>query len=97
MRTERDIIFFDIRGVGVSQRLGFEECLVLALENTARADQITALQAAAARFLNRQWRGHSFTSGPCGPGPASSQRHVLGAIYLKGDRPQPVHNSFQCS
>jgi len=51
VRTERDIIFFDIRGVGVSQRLGFEECLVLALENTARADQITALQAAAARFL----------------------------------------------
>jgi len=51
VRTEREIIFFDIRGVGVSQRLGFEECLVLALENTAAADQITALQAAAARFL----------------------------------------------
>ncbi len=51
VRTERDIIFFDIRGVGVSQRLGFEECLVLALENVAPADQITALQAAAVRFL----------------------------------------------
>ncbi|MFD0978261.1 hypothetical protein [Tropicimonas aquimaris] len=46
VRTERDIIFFDIRGVGVSQRLGFEECLVLALENNAPADQINALQAA---------------------------------------------------
>ncbi|NDR57909.1 alpha/beta hydrolase [Aliiruegeria sabulilitoris] len=51
VRTERDIIFFDIRGVGVSQRLGFEECLVLALENNAPADQINALQAAAVRFL----------------------------------------------
>jgi len=51
VRADRDIIFFDIRGVGASQRLGFEECLVLALENDAPADQIEALQAAATRFL----------------------------------------------
>ena len=51
VRADRDIIFFDIRGVGVSQRLGFEECLVLALEKGAPTDQIEALQAAATRFL----------------------------------------------
>ncbi|WP_108839215.1 alpha/beta hydrolase [Tateyamaria sp. Alg231-49] len=51
VRFERDIIFFDIRGAGVSQRLGVEECLVLALQNGAPTDQIAALQSAATRFL----------------------------------------------
>jgi len=35
LRPDRDIILFDIRGVGLSQRLGFDECLVLALQNDA--------------------------------------------------------------
>jgi len=51
LRAHRDIIFFDIRGVGASQRLGFEECLVLAVEKGAPTDQIDALQAAASSFL----------------------------------------------
>jgi len=51
VRTDRDIIFFDIRGVGLSQRLGVEECLVLALENGAPTERIEGLQAAAVRFL----------------------------------------------
>jgi len=51
LRADRDIIFIDIRGVGASQRLGFEECLVLAVEKGAPTEQIEALQAAASRFL----------------------------------------------
>ncbi len=51
VRSDRDIILFDIRGVGMSQRLGVEECLVLALESGAPTEQIEGLQAAAARFL----------------------------------------------
>lgn len=47
LRTDRDIIRLDQRGTGFSQRLGWEECLVLALQNDAPPDQIEALQAAA--------------------------------------------------
>ena len=47
LRDERDIVFMDIRGVGVSQRLGWEECLVLALQNDAPAADIAALREAA--------------------------------------------------
>lgn len=49
LQPERDIIFFDTRGLGLSQRLGFEECLVLALQNGAPTEQIEALKAAARR------------------------------------------------
>ena len=51
LRPNRDIIFFDTRGLGLSQRLGFEECLVLAMQNDAPADQIEALEAAAPNLL----------------------------------------------
>jgi len=51
LRSERDIILFDIRGSGVSQRLGFEECLVLALRNGAPVEKIQALETAATRLL----------------------------------------------
>ncbi len=47
LRPARDIIFYDIRGTGFSPRLGFQECLVLALRNGAPAEQIEALQVAA--------------------------------------------------
>lgn len=47
LRTDRDIIRLDQRGTGFSQRLGWEECLVLALQNDAPPAQIEALQAAA--------------------------------------------------
>ncbi len=53
LRPERDLIFFDTRGLGLSQRLGFEECLVLALQNDAPAEQIEALQTAAPNLLAR--------------------------------------------
>ena len=51
LRPDRDLIFFDTRGLGLSQRLGFEECLVLAMQHDAPADQIAALQAAAPNLL----------------------------------------------
>jgi pimeloyl-ACP methyl ester carboxylesterase len=51
LRPDRDIILFDIRGIGASQRLGFEECLVLALQNGAPAEQLEALQEAAPGLL----------------------------------------------
>ena len=47
LRADRDIILLDQRGTGYSQRLGYEECLVLALQNDAPAAQIEALQVAA--------------------------------------------------
>ena len=47
LRADRDIILLDQRGTGFSQRLGYEECLVLALQNDAPAAQIEALQVAA--------------------------------------------------
>jgi pimeloyl-ACP methyl ester carboxylesterase len=53
LRPDRDLIFFDIRGLGLSQRLGFEECLVLALQNGAPAEQIAALQVAAPNLLTK--------------------------------------------
>ena len=51
LRPDRDLIFFDTRGLGLSQRLGFEECLVLAMQNDAPADQIAAMEAAAPNLL----------------------------------------------
>ena len=51
LRPDRDLIFFDTRGLGLSQRLGFEECLVLVMQNDAPADQIEALEAAAPNLL----------------------------------------------
>jgi len=53
LRPDRDLIIFDIRGVGLSQRLGFEECLVLAMQNDAPADQIEALRTAAPNLVAR--------------------------------------------
>jgi len=53
LRPEHDLIFFDTRGLGLSQRLGFEECLVLAMQNDAPAEQIEALQTAAPNLLAR--------------------------------------------
>jgi pimeloyl-ACP methyl ester carboxylesterase len=47
LQTDRDIIRLDQRGTGFSQRLGWEECLVLALQNDAPPAQVEALQAAA--------------------------------------------------
>ncbi len=47
LRTDRDIVLLDQRGTGFSQRLGWEECLVLALQNDASPDQVEALRAAA--------------------------------------------------
>jgi pimeloyl-ACP methyl ester carboxylesterase len=47
LRTDRDIVLLDQRGTGFSQRLGWEECLVLALQNDAPPDQVEALRAAA--------------------------------------------------
>ena len=47
LRDERDIVFMDIRGAGVSQRLGWEECLVLALQDGAPAADVAALREAA--------------------------------------------------
>ena len=51
LRPDRDIILLDIRGVGQSQRLGYEECLVLALQNGAPAEQVEAVAEAAANLL----------------------------------------------
>lgn len=51
LRPDRDLIFFDIRGSGLSQRLGFEECLVLVLQNDAPTEQIEALRTAAPNLL----------------------------------------------
>jgi len=51
LRPEHDLIFFDTRGLGLSQRLGFEECLVLAMQNDAPAEQIEALRTAAPNLL----------------------------------------------
>jgi len=51
LRGDRDIIYFDYRGVGLSQRLGFEECLVLALQNDAPAEQIATLRTAVPNLL----------------------------------------------
>jgi len=51
LRPDRDIILFDIRGIGASQRLGFEECLVLALKNGAPAEQLEALRESAYGLL----------------------------------------------
>ena len=48
LRSDRDIILYDIRGAGLSQRIGFAECLVLAKQNGAPEDQIEALWAANA-------------------------------------------------
>jgi pimeloyl-ACP methyl ester carboxylesterase len=47
LRENHDIIRMDQRGTGFSQRLGYEECLVLALQNDAPPAQIEALQAAS--------------------------------------------------
>ena len=53
LQPERDIIMFDTRGLGLSQRLGFEECLVLALQNGAPTEQIAALQIAVPNLLTK--------------------------------------------
>ena len=50
---ERDLVLSDIRGVGLSQRIGYEECLVLALQNGAPADQIETLLEAVDSVLLR--------------------------------------------
>ena len=47
LQENHDIIRLDQRGTGFSQRLGYEECLVLALQNDAPPAQIEALQAAS--------------------------------------------------
>ena len=47
LQADHDIIRLDQRGTGFSQRLGYEECLLLALQNDAPPAQIEALQAAA--------------------------------------------------
>jgi pimeloyl-ACP methyl ester carboxylesterase len=76
LRPDRDLIFFDTRGLGLSQRLGFEECLVLAMQNDAPADQIEALEAAAPNLLAK-------VSGEEGVGPpaiADQDLPVLNAI-----------------
>jgi len=43
LRPDRDIVLLDIRGVGLSQRLSHEECLVLALQHGAPAQQVEAV------------------------------------------------------
>jgi pimeloyl-ACP methyl ester carboxylesterase len=63
LRPDRDLIFFDTRGLGLSQRLGFEECLVLALQNGAPAEQIAALQVAAPNLLTKA-RGETAVDQP---------------------------------
>lgn len=45
VRQSRDIIRLDQRGTGFSQRLGWEECLVLALQTDVPAEQTAAVQA----------------------------------------------------
>ncbi len=47
LQENHDIIRLDQRGTGFSQRLGYEECLVLALQHDAPPAQIEALQAAS--------------------------------------------------
>lgn len=44
-RRTRDIVRMDQRGTGLSQRLGVEECLVLAVQNPAAQEAIAALAA----------------------------------------------------
>ena len=51
LRPTRDLLRLDQRGTGFSQRLGWEECLVLALQNDAAAPQIEALRAVAVNPL----------------------------------------------
>jgi len=53
LRSDRDIILLDIRGVGLSQRLGYDECLVLALQNDAPAEQVDAVAQAATQLLGK--------------------------------------------
>ena len=43
LQAGRDIILYDIRGAGLSQRTGFAECLVLAMQNGVTDEQIEAL------------------------------------------------------
>lgn len=43
VRTERDIVRLDQRGTGLSQRLGLEECLVLALGDEEATDEVMLL------------------------------------------------------
>jgi pimeloyl-ACP methyl ester carboxylesterase len=76
LRPNRDIIFFDTRGLGLSQRLGFEECLVLAMQNDAPADQIEALEAAAPNLLAKV----SGEEGVGAPAIADQDLPVLNAI-----------------
>ncbi len=47
LQENHDIIRLDQRGTGFSQRLGYEECLLLALQNDAPPAQIEVLQAAS--------------------------------------------------
>ena len=48
---ERDLILFDIRGVGLSQRINYEECLVLALQNGAPVEEIGAIMRVAGKVF----------------------------------------------
>ena len=90
LRADRDIILLDQRGTGFSQRLGYEECLVLALQNDAPAAQIEALQAAAYNPLeNPTPLGFDEYRHP------PAQRGLLGSIYRTGARPQSVHDGEQ--
>jgi len=43
LHARRDIILYDIRGAGLSQRTGFAECLVLAMQNGVTDEKIKAL------------------------------------------------------
>jgi pimeloyl-ACP methyl ester carboxylesterase len=49
LRAARDLVFLDTRGTGLSQRLHYDECLVLALQNQAPQDQIDTLLRIADR------------------------------------------------
>jgi pimeloyl-ACP methyl ester carboxylesterase len=51
LRSDHDIIFYDIRGAALSQRLSYDECLVLALQNGAPADQVAFLQSVATNLV----------------------------------------------
>jgi pimeloyl-ACP methyl ester carboxylesterase len=53
LRPDRDIVLLDIRGVGQSQRLGYEECLVLALQHGAPAEKVEAVAEAAATLVGQ--------------------------------------------
>ena len=76
LRPDRDLIFFDTRGLGLSQRLGFEECLVLAMQNDAPADQIAAMEAAAPNLLAKV----SGEEGAGAPAVADQDLPVVNAI-----------------